>query len=195
MFIWHMARTDMKAQHYDTAMGVVWLVLDPLLMAGTFYLIRLVFGATGPPSQRAHVIANLIMGVIFFYFVRDIVQGGARSIVGNKVMVLNTAAPRACYPTVEVVRAACTLVPGLLVYFLFHQITGQPWGMSLLFLPVVMVLLVIFGFGLRSASRAAGRVLPRRRHPAALRHPHLDVRHAGDVHDRRSSPRACGPSS
>ena len=71
----------MKAQHYDTAGGVIWLVLDPLLMAGTFYIIRLVFGAQGPANQRGLVIANLIMGVTFFYFVRDIVQGGASSIV------------------------------------------------------------------------------------------------------------------
>src|SRR5689334_19144377 len=39
-FIWHLARTDMKSQHYDTVLGFVWLVADPLLLAATFYLIR-----------------------------------------------------------------------------------------------------------------------------------------------------------
>ena len=33
-FIWHLARTNMKAQHYDTVGGVIWLIADPLLLAG-----------------------------------------------------------------------------------------------------------------------------------------------------------------
>jgi len=148
VFMWHMARTSLKAEHYDTAGGVAWLVIDPLLMAATFYIVRLAFGAAGPPSQRGFVIANLILGVTFFNFVRDIVQGGASSIVSNTQMVLNTSAPRAVYPCVAVVRAAAELAPALLVYLVFHQLTGQPWGMSLLALPLIVALLTLFSFGL-----------------------------------------------
>lgn len=148
VFMWHMARTGMKAEHYDTAGGVAWLIIDPLLMAGTFYIIRIVFGAAGSSAQRGFIIANLILGVTFFYFVRDIVQGGAASIVRNTQMVLNTSAPRAVYPCVAVVRAAAELAPALLVYLFFHQVTGQPWGMSLLALPLIVVLLTMFSFGL-----------------------------------------------
>jgi teichoic acid transport system permease protein len=148
VFMWHMARTSMKAEHYDTAGGVAWLVIDPLLMAGTFYIVRIVFGAAGPPSQRGFVIANLILGVTFFYFVRDIVQGGASSIVRNTNMVLNTSAPRAVYPCVAVVRAAAELAPAFLVYLFFHAITGQPWGIPLILVPLIVVLLTLFSFGL-----------------------------------------------
>jgi teichoic acid transport system permease protein len=148
VFMWHMARTDLKAQHYDTAGGAIWLVVDPLLMAATFYVVRIVLGGQVAANQRAFVIANLIMGVTFFYFVRDIVQGGASSIVRNTQMVLNTAAPRAVYPCVAVIRAVAELAPALLVYLLFHQILGQPWGMSLLALPLIAVLLALFSFGI-----------------------------------------------
>jgi teichoic acid transport system permease protein len=148
LFIWHMARTKLKAQHYDTVMGVVWLIVDPLVMAFTLYLVRAVFRSSGPPSQAAHLIANLIMGVSFFYLVRDIVQGGALSIVQNRQMVLNSSAPRACYPAVALVRALCDLGPALLVYFSVHLLTGQPWGWSLLCLPLVVLLLVGFSLGL-----------------------------------------------
>jgi len=167
MFIWHMARTKMKAQHYDTVMGVVWLVVDPLVMAGTLYLMRAVLRSSGPPAQAGHVIANLIMGVTFFYLVRDIVQGCALSIVGNRAMVLNSSAPRACFPAVTMVRALCDMGPALGVYFLVHMFTGQPWGMSLIMLPLVMVLLVGFSLGLGLAFaplvvfyRDAGILLP-----------------------------------
>jgi teichoic acid transport system permease protein len=149
LFIWHMARTKMKAQHYDTVMGVVWLIADPLVMAATLYLMRAVLRpGGGNAAYQAHVIANLIMGVSFFFLVRDIVQGCALSIVGNRQMVLNSSAPRACFPAVTLVRAACDLVPALFIYFLVHAFTGQPWGWSLLSLPVVMVLMVAFSLGL-----------------------------------------------
>ncbi len=148
LFIWHMARTKLKAEHYDTVMGIVWLIVDPLVMAFSLYLVRAVFRSSGPPSQAAHVIANLIMGVTFFYLVRDIVQGCAMSIIQNRSMVLNSSAPRACFPAVSLVRAMCDLAPALAVYFTVHLVTGQPWGLSLICLPLVVALLVGFSLGL-----------------------------------------------
>jgi len=138
----------MKAQHYDTVMGVVWLIVDPLVMAATLYLVRSVFRSAGPPAQASHLIAHLILGVSFFYLVRDIVQGGAMSIVQNRQMVLNSSAPRACFPAVALVRALCDLGPALGVYFLVHLLAGQPWGLSLICLPVVVLLLIGFSLGL-----------------------------------------------
>jgi teichoic acid transport system permease protein len=156
----------MKAQHYDTAMGVVWLVLDPLLLAGTFYLIRSVMGA-GSSAGFSYWIAHLIMAVSFFYYVRDIVQGCAQAIVKNKSMVLNTAAPHGVFPAVALVRAAFDLVPTLIVYLGVHIATGRPFGISLLYLPLVVLLLTIFalGVGLFWAPlvvffRDAGSLLP-----------------------------------
>ena len=32
-FIWHLARSDLKAEHYDSAIGQLWVILDPLLLA------------------------------------------------------------------------------------------------------------------------------------------------------------------
>ncbi len=148
MFVWHMARTKMKAEHYDTVMGVVWLIADPLVMAGTLYLMRAVLRSSGPPAQAGHLIANLIMGVTFFYLVRDIVQGCALSIVQNRSMVLNSSAPRACFPAVALVRAMSDMAPALFIYFLVHLFTGQPWGLSLIMLPVVMFLMIVFSLGL-----------------------------------------------
>lgn len=146
--VWHLARTDMKAQHYDTTMGIVWLVVDPLLMAATFYLIRSVLGSSADPTRNSFLIAHLIMGVLFFYFVRDIVVGVANSMVANKVIILNTAAPRGAFPAVSVVRALFDLIPALIVYFFFHLIMRQPWGWSLVLLPLVIAGLGLFSVGL-----------------------------------------------
>ena len=51
VFMWHMARTDMKAQHYDTVGGVVWLIARPPAHGRHLLPHPAVFGAGGPPSQ------------------------------------------------------------------------------------------------------------------------------------------------
>jgi teichoic acid transport system permease protein len=146
--VWHLARTDMKAEHYDTAMGKFWLVLDPMLTAATFYLVRIVLVPDRSGPEARLWIAHLIMGVTFFFYVRKLFEGAARAVISNKVLVLNTAAPRGVYPAVVLVRAVSDFIPGLIVYFAVHLITGQPWGLSLLTLPLVTLLLTGFAFGL-----------------------------------------------
>ena len=159
-FIWHLARTDMKSQHYDTVLGFVWLVADPLLLAATFYLIRAVFKSGGSAEQNRYLIAHLIMGVSFFYFVRDVLQGAAMSISKNKVMVLNTGAPRGVFPVVALVRATFDLIPALVVYFFVHAVLRQPWGTSLISLPLALVLLGMFSFGVGLALAPAVVFVP-----------------------------------
>lgn len=153
--VWHLARTELKAKHYDTAFGKLWVIIDPLLMAATFYLVRLVLAGSGT-ADPGFYIAHLIMGISFFYFVSNIITGTARCILANKTLVLNTSAPRGVFPAVTLSLAVFELIPALVVYFAVHLVTGQPWGMSLLFLPVVVLLLTGFslGFGLVYAPLA-----------------------------------------
>jgi teichoic acid transport system permease protein len=145
--VWHLARTAMKARHYDTTLGKAWVIVDPIVMAFTFYLVRVVF-LPGGHEDAGFFIAHIIMGVSMFYYVRAIVEGGAKCIIANRSMVLNTAAPRGVFPAVVLMRAVIDLVPTLAVYFAVHLVTGQPWGLSLILLPVVIVLLTGFALGL-----------------------------------------------
>lgn len=145
--IWHLARTQMKARHYDTMLGKAWVIVDPIVMAFTFFLVRVVF-APGSKADAGFFIAHIIMGVSFFFYVRDIVEGVARCIIGQRGMVLNTSAPRGVFPSVVLVRAVIDLVPTLVVYFGVHLITGQPWGPALILLPVIWALLTLFALGL-----------------------------------------------
>lgn len=145
--VWHLARTDMKARHYDTFLGKAWIIVDPLVMAFTFYLVRVVF-QSGSQADAGFYIAHIIMGVSFFFYVRAIVEGGAKCIMSNKSLVLNTSAPRGVFPAVVLMRAVLELIPTMVVYFGVHWATGQPWGISLLLLPLVLVLLTGFALGL-----------------------------------------------
>lgn len=145
--IWHLARTQMKSQHYDTALGKLWIIADPLLMAGTFYLVRAVFTPGLDTEARNLLIAHLIMAISFFYFIQALVIDVGRAILSHQLLVLNSSVPRGVFPAVALTRAVIDLVPALGVYFVVHLITGQPWSLALLWLPLVVVMLTAFAAG------------------------------------------------
>jgi ABC-type polysaccharide/polyol phosphate export permease len=147
-FMWHLARTELKSRHYDTVIGQVWIILDPLLLAAVYYLLRSVVRPAGSPEEQKAIIAHLITGVMFFQYTSHSLQDGARSIIGNQQMILNTAFPRAIFPLVSVVEAFLDFAPTLVILLVVHAVLGQPFGLSLVFLPLILVLLTVFNLGL-----------------------------------------------
>lgn len=147
-FIWHLARTDLKGEHYDSAIGQLWVILDPLLMAAVYFLLRTVVRPAGSGADRSAVIAHLVWAVFFFTFVSNSMTTGARSLLSGRNLIMNASFPRAVLPLVAIVKSVFDFLPTLLVYFAFHAVLGQPFGLSLAMLPVVVVILTLMNVGL-----------------------------------------------
>ena len=165
--MWHLARTDLKAEHYDTAIGQLWVVLDPLLTAAVYFLFRSVVKPPGSAANRSLILSHLVWGVFFFTYTNKAIMSGARSILGGRQLILNASFPRAALPIVSILKSVLDFVPTLLVYFVFHAILGQPFGLPLLMLPVLILLQTVFnmGFGMLLAPlmvfyRDTGGFLP-----------------------------------
>ena len=146
-FIWHLARTDLKAEHYNTVLGQIWVVIDPLFLAAVYFLLRSVVRPAATGADRNQVIAHLIWAVFFFMYTSNVVTAGSRSLVKGGGLILNASFPRAVLPLVAVIKAACDFAPTLLVYFVFQVVLGQPITPALLFVPVIVVTLTVFNTG------------------------------------------------
>lgn len=145
-FAVRMARADLKAQHYDTVLGQLWAVLNPLLLAAVYYLI---FGVIlGTQKGNPVYLAMLLSGLFAFYYTRNSLQFGAKSIVGGGAMILNTAFPRALLPISSLIEALLTYLPMLAVYAVFHLVADYPVGIQLVALPVIVMIQTIFNLGL-----------------------------------------------
>jgi len=148
-FIWEMARTKLKAEHYNTVFGQVWILLDPLLMAAVYLLLRTVIRPMGSAEERWALIAHLIVAIFFFSFVRKAVNFGSKAVTSNKALVLNTTFPRGVLPVEAIIRAFFGFLPMLVIYVPLHALLGQSFGLNaLLFLPLLLALLTVFNFGL-----------------------------------------------
>jgi teichoic acid transport system permease protein len=146
-FIWHLARTQLKAENYDTVAGQLWIILNPILMAAVYLFVRTVFRP--PKGDQRDVIDHLIMGVFLFKFISSGMMLGARSIYMNRNVVLNTAFPRAIFPIASTTQAFMELIPTMGVFLIVHWYTQQPFSPdALLWVPFYLVTLTIFCLGL-----------------------------------------------
>lgn len=143
-FITTLARTELRAAHFNTALGQLWTVLNPLMLAGVYFMLIQVLQGGRAGIGRFTL---LVGGVFLFYFTRNSVQGGARSIVGGSGLILNTSFPRALLPITAVLEALLQLIPALLVYAVIHVVAGAPVTAGLLLLPLLLGLQTVFNAG------------------------------------------------
>lgn len=147
-----LARSSLKAQHFDTVLGQLWTVMNPLLLAGVYYLVFgiILGGSRGQPEY----LAQLLAGLFLFYYTRNAMAYGSKAIVGGGGLILNTTLPRALLPLSSVYSALLIFLPMLVVYSGLHLIGGYPVGIELIALIPVVLLLTVFNTGLALALAA-----------------------------------------
>lgn len=143
-FILALARSELKARDFNTVLGQLWLVLEPLMLAGVYFLlVGILRGSLDEPGR----LQLIVSGVFFFTFTRTSIQAGSRSIVGNGRLLMNSSFPRALLPASAVLQAFFQLLPSLFIYAVIHGATQQPVGVGLATLPGLLILHGLFNVG------------------------------------------------
>jgi teichoic acid transport system permease protein len=151
-FAFELAWTNLRAQHFNTALGQLWLVINPLLLALVYFLLIEIVAAgdRGPPF-----LAHLMIGLFAFRFMSGSLKQGARSVVGGGRLILNTAFPRALLPIASVLTGFMRFLPTLIVYAVMHGIAGLPVGLHLLWALPIFAILLLFTTGITMFVAAA----------------------------------------
>ena len=153
-FAMEMARTNLRAQHFNTVFGQLWLIINPLLLAGVYFVLVDILRSG---SRGEEFFAHLMAGLFAYYFFQQSLQQGVRSVTSGGRLILNTAFPRALLPISSVITAAMRFVPTALIYIPVHLITGLPVGPELLWLIPIALILMVFAMGMTMLV-AAGQV-------------------------------------
>ena len=128
----------MRAQHLDTNFGRVWLVLNPLLLAGVYFIL---VDILRHGHRKPHYLPHLIAGIFAYYFVSGTIRQGAKAVTKGGNLVLNTAFPRILLPASSVIDNFMRFLPTLGIYAVIHVISGLPIGPSLLLIIPIVVML------------------------------------------------------
>jgi teichoic acid transport system permease protein len=151
-FAFEMSRTTLRAQHFNSALGQLWLVLNPLLLTAVYFLL---IDIVHTGSRGATFFAHLMAGLFAYNFVSTSLNQASRSVTKGGRLVLNTAFPRTLLPLSAVLTAFLRFLPTLLLYAVMHEIAGLPVGPSLLWAIPIFATIVVFTAGVSMLIAAA----------------------------------------
>jgi teichoic acid transport system permease protein len=143
-FAFELSWSNLRAQHFNTALGQLWLVLNPLFLGLVYFaLVTIVSGG----SRGSEFLAHLLLGLFAFHLVSGSIRQGSKSVVGGGRLILNTAFPRALLPLSSVLTAFMRFLPTLVVYAVVHAVAGLPVTPQILWAIPILALIVVFATG------------------------------------------------
>ena len=149
--LWHrrtfaaeLSRAGMRASHTSTFFGQAWLVLNPLLLAGVYYLLITIIRGQHNPALFTH----LTLSLFAFTLVSTSVTTGATSVTGAGSLLINTAFPRLLIPLSATRTAFFRFLPTVPVCLAAHLVLGDPWHLRMLLSLYFLAVMTVFGMGL-----------------------------------------------
>jgi teichoic acid transport system permease protein len=140
------ARGDLHAQNYDTVLGNLWHIVDPLLQIGVYFLV---FGAILQTDRGIdNFIAFLAVGVFTFSFTQKTTTRAAKAISANEGLIRSLRFPRAILPLTTVLTEAMAQAPKILIMLLVTVLVGELPTFTWLVLVPILALQVSFNAGL-----------------------------------------------
>jgi lipopolysaccharide transport system permease protein len=137
-----LAGRDLKLRYKQTALGVIWVVLQPLMAAGIF---NFVFGVVaGMPTSFAQTYAGLLAWNLF----SGTLTKTSGCLLGNSQLISKVYFPRLVLPlstipsTLVDFAVAAALMAGIMI------LQGIRPGWEILLLPVWMSLILMFAMGI-----------------------------------------------
>lgn len=135
---------DLKVRYRNSTLGILWSLFNPILMMIVF---TVVFTVMTPYSDVKHFPVFVLLGILPWNFFSASVIGAIQSIVENSTLVNKVYFPREILPTSVVLANLVNFLLALIVLFFLLFVYQIPLTIWVLFLPVVIVVQVIFTIG------------------------------------------------
>ncbi len=142
-FISEYSRSELREQHFDSIFGQLWLILNPLLLSGVYFLLIVIIGGSGGAIRYGHLTASLFL----FYLVSNSLSGGVKSVTAGQRLILNTAFPRMMLPISATVIAFFKFIPTLFVFLIMRTVLGLPFGWEMLWSIPIILIALMFSLG------------------------------------------------
>lgn len=145
---------DIKLRYRQTALGVVWIVLQPLLAAAIF---SFVFGRVARlPTGRVPYFLFAYSGMLLWNLFTGTVTRGSGSLVTNAALVSKIYFPRLSMPISALASNALDFLVSGTVFVLLMGTTSTPFakGAQLAYLPLWIVLVVLLAISIGTLSGA-----------------------------------------
>jgi lipopolysaccharide transport system permease protein len=143
--LWTLAGRDVKLRYKQTALGVIWVLLQPLLAAGIF---TFVFGKVlKAPSDGVPYFMFSFAGLLGYNAFSNTLTKASACIVGNSQLVSKVYFPRLILPLSTIGSTLIDFAVAMMLMFGMMAYTGIWPGAGVLLLPVWLMLMIMLAVG------------------------------------------------
>jgi len=143
-FISEFSRSDLREKHFDSLFGQVWLILNPLLLSGVYFLLIVIIGGHSDKARYAHLTACLFL----FYAIANSMIGGVKSVTAGQRLILNTAFPRIMLPMSATLVSLIRFLPTIAVFLVIKGLLGLPFTFQMFWAIPIIAIAFLLGLGL-----------------------------------------------
>ena len=138
---------DLKVRYKNSALGVLWSLMNPLLMMIVFTVVFTVM-APVRSGDLQNFPAFVLCALLPWNFFHASVMGATTSIVGNAPLLKKVYFPREVLPISLVLANLVNFLISLIVLFVIILLYRIPLTVWLLYLPLIIVIQIIFTLGM-----------------------------------------------
>jgi ABC-type polysaccharide/polyol phosphate export permease len=141
--LWNLVLRDLKVRYRNSVLGVIWSLLNPLLMTLVFTFVFTVMIRSGIEKFPVFLLCGLLPWNLF----SASVLGSTSSILNNAPLVKKVYFPREVLPISVVLSNLVNFFLALIVLFGMILIFRVQLSASLLFLPLIIMIQIMFTLG------------------------------------------------
>jgi lipopolysaccharide transport system permease protein len=135
---------DLKVRYKNSVLGILWSLLNPLLMMLVFtFVFKVLAGNSDLPAYPAFILS----GVLAWNLFSTSVMGATGSIVNNAHLIKKVYFPREVLPISTVLSNLTNYLLALPVYLFLATVLGRAPTFWILLLPAVILVQISFTLG------------------------------------------------
>ena len=136
---------DLKVRYRGSVLGFAWALLNPLLMMGVFTLVFQVLAKSDPIERYPFF---LLSALVPWLFTQHALTTAMRSVTSNALLIKKVYFPRELLPLSAVLASFINFVLAYVVFWLVALPFGVGVTRTMLAVPLVMLLHLVFVLGL-----------------------------------------------
>lgn len=141
-----MAMRDVQIRYKQAAIGVLWVVLQPILTSAIFTFIFSYLAKI--PSQGVPYPIFVFSGLLLWQYFSRVVSEGSGSLVANANIITKIYFPRLLIPLTVVISAGVDFLLASVVLVAMMLIFGVALPWTIIFIPVFMLMAGVLGYAI-----------------------------------------------
>lgn len=141
----NLVRRDLKVRYRNSLLGVLWSLLNPLLMMLVFSLI---FAKLMPREDIRQYAVFFLVGLLPWQFFTGSLVSGTDSVTGSSQLVKKVNFPRALLPAAATISNLVNFLIAFVVLIAFLYISGLGLTLHSLWVPPLLITQILFILGL-----------------------------------------------